>query len=81
VMMSKTPPKVNWSVRPVGFDNEYVMAYALGKSREQIRQLYACGALGKWADVKGRRPASTWDGKTGLILSREPGFTGEGKGI
>jgi crotonobetainyl-CoA:carnitine CoA-transferase CaiB-like acyl-CoA transferase len=81
VMMSKTPPKVNWSVRPVGFDNEYVMANALGKSREQIRHLYACGALGKWADVKGRRPASTWDGKTGLILSREPGFTGEGKGI
>ena len=81
VMMSKTPPRVNWSVRPVGFDNEYVMANALGKSREQIRQLYKCGALGKWADVKGRRPASTWDGKAGLILSREPGYTGEGKGI
>jgi crotonobetainyl-CoA:carnitine CoA-transferase CaiB-like acyl-CoA transferase len=80
VMMSKTPPKVNWSVRPVGFDNEYVMKNALGKSEEEIKRLYQCGALGKWADVKGRRPASTWDGKAGLIMTREPGYTHVEKG-
>ncbi|MEJ2109832.1 MAG: CoA transferase [Acidobacteriota bacterium] len=80
VMMSKTPPRVSWSVRPVGFDNEFVMGYALGKSKEQIKQLYECGALGKWADIKGRRPASTWDGEAGLILSREPGYKNGGRG-
>lgn len=80
VMMSKTPPRVNWSVRPVGFDNEYVMAHALGKSKAEIKKLYECGALGKWADVKGRRPASTWDGETGLILSREQGYKDGGRG-
>lgn len=71
VMMSKTPPRVRWSIRPVGFDNEYVMQYILGKSEDEVRQLYACGALGKWAEVRGRRPPADWDGKAGVILARE----------
>jgi crotonobetainyl-CoA:carnitine CoA-transferase CaiB-like acyl-CoA transferase len=70
VMMSKTPPKVKWSVRPVGFDNEYVMVNLLGKSEDEIKRLYDCRALGKWADVEGRRPPPGWDGKAGLILTR-----------
>jgi crotonobetainyl-CoA:carnitine CoA-transferase CaiB-like acyl-CoA transferase len=74
VMMSKTPPKVKWSSRPVGFDNEYVMKHHLGKSEDEIKQLYGCGALGKWADVPARRPPSGWDGKAGLRL------TGNGEG-
>ncbi len=71
VMMSKTPPRVTWSIRPVGFDNEYIMTHLLGKSEDQIRQLYERGALGKWAQVLGRRPPSSWDGKAGLILARD----------
>ncbi len=71
VMMSVTPPKNKWSVRPVGFDNEYVMRHVLGKSDSDIRNLYACGALGKWADVQGRRPPPDWDGKAGLIMNRD----------
>lgn len=71
VMMSKTPPRVRWLVRPVGFDNEYVMTHHLGKSQDEIKQLYACGALGKWADVRGRRPPLDWDGKAGLTMAGE----------
>lgn len=71
VMMSKTPPKVRWSVRPVGFDNEYIMVNHLGKSADEISRLYGCGALGKWGDVEGSRPPPDWDGKAGLILSRD----------
>jgi crotonobetainyl-CoA:carnitine CoA-transferase CaiB-like acyl-CoA transferase len=71
VMMSKTPPRVVWSVRPVGFDNEFVMTYVLGKGEDEIKKLYECGALGKWADVPGRRPPSDWDGKAGLIMARD----------
>jgi len=71
VMMSKTPPKVEWSVRPVGFDNEYVMEHFLGKSESEIRQLYECGALGKWADVPSRRPPPGWDGKAGLRTPKD----------
>jgi crotonobetainyl-CoA:carnitine CoA-transferase CaiB-like acyl-CoA transferase len=71
VMMSRTPPKVKWSIRPVGFDNEYIMTHGLGKDEDEIQQLYACGALGQWADVRGRRPPSDWDGKAGLIMARD----------
>lgn len=70
VMMSKTPPRVRWSVRPVGFYNEYVMIHRLGKTEDEIKELYKCGALGKWANVLARRPPSDWDGKAGLIMAR-----------
>ena len=70
VMMSQTPPRVKWSVRPVGFDNEYIMAHHLGKNEEEIERLYECGALGKWADTPGCRPPADWDGKAGLIMTR-----------
>ena len=73
VMMSKTPPRVKWGVRPVGFDNEYVLTHHLGKTEDEIKQLYDCGAVGKWADSRGRKPPSDWDGKSGLIMARKEG--------
>jgi crotonobetainyl-CoA:carnitine CoA-transferase CaiB-like acyl-CoA transferase len=69
VKMSGTPPQTKWSVRPVGFDNEYIMKSLLGKDDAEIQWLYACGALGKWKDVQGRRPPPGWDGKAGLNLA------------
>jgi crotonobetainyl-CoA:carnitine CoA-transferase CaiB-like acyl-CoA transferase len=66
VKMSATPPQTKWSVRPVGFDNEYIMKSLLRMSDDEIGRLYECGALGKWADAQGRRPPPDWDGKTGL---------------
>lgn len=66
VKMSETPPKTKWSVRPVGFDNEFVMKKFLGKSNEEIQKLYDAGALAKWKDTQGRRPPPGWDGKAGL---------------
>jgi crotonobetainyl-CoA:carnitine CoA-transferase CaiB-like acyl-CoA transferase len=66
VMMSRTPPRVEWGCRAVGFDNEYILKRTLGKSDDDIKKLYDCGALGKWADVPTRRPPSSWDGQAGL---------------
>jgi len=71
VMMSRTPPKIKWSARPVGFDNEYIMTHLAGKSDNEIKQLYQCGALGKWKDDQGRRPPPDWDGKSGVIMARD----------
>jgi len=71
VMMSRTPPKTKWTMRPVGFDNEYIMVRHLGKNEDEIKHLYECGALGKWADVEGRRPPPDWDGRAGLIMARD----------
>jgi len=76
VMMSKTPPRVRWSARPVGFDNEYVMINYLGKSEDEIKHLYECGALGKYADVQKRRPPAGWDGKAGLIMCKDLSWQG-----
>jgi crotonobetainyl-CoA:carnitine CoA-transferase CaiB-like acyl-CoA transferase len=71
VKMSESPPHTKWSVRPVGFDNEFVMKWMLGKSDAEIQQLYDSGTLGKWGDALGRRPPPDWDGKAGLILKRD----------
>jgi len=71
VMMSQSPPKVKWSVRAVGFDNEYVMKHFLDKSEDDIKKLYQCGALGKWADVQGCRPPPNWDGKAGVLMAED----------
>ena len=70
IMMSKTPPKHRWSVRPVGFDNDFIMTSLLGRNKAQIDELYLHGVLGKWKDQQGRRPPSDWDGQTGAILRR-----------
>ncbi|MCX5830039.1 MAG: CoA transferase [Deltaproteobacteria bacterium] len=70
IMMSKTPPKHRWSVRPVGFDNDFIMAKLLGRNQAQIEELYLHGVLGKWKDAQGRRPPSDWDGQSGAILRR-----------
>jgi crotonobetainyl-CoA:carnitine CoA-transferase CaiB-like acyl-CoA transferase len=71
VKMSESPPNTKWSVRPVGFDNEYVMQFVLGKTDAEVEQLYRDGVLGKWKDVIGRRPPPDWDGKAGLIVKRD----------
>lgn len=70
VMMSKSPPRHKWTVRPVGFDNDYIMARILGRSQPQIEELYTQGILGKWKDQQGRRPPKEWDGQSGAILRR-----------
>jgi len=70
IMMSKTPPKHRWTVRPVGFDNDFIMTTILGRNQAQIDELYMHGVLGRWKDAQGRRPPSDWDGKSGAILRR-----------
>ena len=71
VTMSKSTPKVKRSLRAVGFDNEYIMKRILGKSEDEIEELYQCGALGKWADMQGCRPPPEWDGKAGVITAED----------
>jgi len=70
VMMSKSPPKNRWTVRPVGFDNDYILAQVLGRDVGQINALYEKGIVGKWKDMQGRRPPPDWDKTSGAILRR-----------
>lgn len=70
VMMSKTPPKIKWTIRPVGFDNDFVLMNMLGKTQSQIDALYADATVGRWKDMIGRRPPSDWDQASGVIIRR-----------
>jgi crotonobetainyl-CoA:carnitine CoA-transferase CaiB-like acyl-CoA transferase len=70
IMMSKTPPKHRWTVRPVGFDNDFIMTKILGRNQAQLDELYTHGVLGRWKDQQGRRPPPDWDGQSGAILRR-----------
>jgi crotonobetainyl-CoA:carnitine CoA-transferase CaiB-like acyl-CoA transferase len=70
VMMSKTPPKIKWSTRPVGFDNDYILTQILGRNQSQIDEMYKDGVVGKWKDMVGRRPPADWDQKAGMIIRR-----------
>jgi len=69
-MMSKTPPKHRWTIRPVGFDNDYIMTKVLGYNQARIAECYTCGALGGPADKAICKPPKDWDGKSGAILRR-----------
>ncbi len=66
--VEKTPGKVRWSMRPVGFDNEHVLCRLLGYSKDQLDELYQEGVIGKWDEsFPATAPPSGWDGKKGLF--------------
>ena len=56
-------------MRPVGFDNEYVLRKILGVSQEETRTLYEKGVLGKWNEqMPFSSPPPGWDGEQGLFF-------------
>ncbi len=66
--LEKTPGKVKWSMRPVGFDNEHVLTRILGYSKDQIDELYREGVIGRWDEkFPATAPPKGWDGRKGLF--------------
>ncbi len=66
--IEKTPGKVKWSIRPVGFDNEHVLTRILGYSKEEVEELYKEKVIGKWDEkFPATAPPPGWDGKKGLF--------------
>jgi len=67
--LDKTPGRIRWSMRPVGFDNEYVLKQILGFDDDRIEKLYKNNVLGKWdKKLPFSSPPKDWDGKQGVIL-------------
>ena len=67
--LSETPGRIRWSMRPVGFDNEYVLRKILGISSEEVRALYEKGVVGKWNEqMPFASPPPDWDGQKGLFF-------------
>jgi hypothetical protein len=56
-------------MRPVGFDNEYVLRKILGISAEDTRALHDKGVVGKWNEqMIFAGPPADWDGERGLFF-------------
>jgi len=66
VKMSATPGRLKWTVRPVGWHNDYVFGCLLGLRPGQIRHLEEKGVIGRWEDKPGAKPPDDWDGRAGL---------------
>ncbi len=64
----KSPGRIKWTMRPVGFDNDYVFRQILGISEEELEKLYQEGVVGKWDErFPATAPPPDWDGKRGLL--------------
>jgi crotonobetainyl-CoA:carnitine CoA-transferase CaiB-like acyl-CoA transferase len=67
--LEESPGRLKWSMRPVGFDNEYVLRKILGLSAEEVQALYDINAIGKWdARLPFASPPPDWDGAKGLFF-------------
>jgi crotonobetainyl-CoA:carnitine CoA-transferase CaiB-like acyl-CoA transferase len=67
--LGETPGRIKWSMRPVGFDNEYVLRKILGISAEDTRSLHDKGVVGKWNEqMIFAGPPADWDGQRGLFF-------------
>jgi len=54
--MSETPGRIKWAGKPVGYDNEKVLAEILGYDYLGIKTLEEEGIIGKWSNIMGRKP-------------------------
>ncbi len=67
--LGATPGRIRWSIRPVGFDNEYVLRKILGLSPQEVDELYREGVVGRWDPaLPFASPPPDWDGKRGLFF-------------
>jgi len=55
-MLSKTPGRIKWLTRPLGYHNRYVLKKFLGLKEEEIKALEKEGVIGNWDYRVGQRP-------------------------
>ncbi|HWU41466.1 MAG TPA: CoA transferase [Candidatus Acidoferrum sp.] len=66
--LSKTPGRIKWLSRPVGFHNQYVFRKLLGLTSAQITALEEQRVIGKWADRVGAKPPEDWTPGKGQVF-------------
>ena len=67
--LADTPGRIRWSMRPVGFDNEYVLRKMVGCSAAEVAALYENGVVGRWNEQMAfTKPPVGWDGQQGLLF-------------
>jgi len=60
-MLHKTPGRIKWLARPVGYHNRYVFKNLLGLSEEEIKKLEKKRVIGYWDNVPGCAPPSYYN--------------------
>jgi crotonobetainyl-CoA:carnitine CoA-transferase CaiB-like acyl-CoA transferase len=66
--MSKSPGRIKWAARPIGFDNEYVFTKILGLTLDEVKKLEEEGVIFKWSQKPMTAPPPDWDGKSGILF-------------
>jgi len=61
VALEKTPGRVKWLTKPIGYHNRYILKKLLGLSEKEINDLDEKGVIGYWGNRVGQRPPSYWD--------------------
>jgi crotonobetainyl-CoA:carnitine CoA-transferase CaiB-like acyl-CoA transferase len=55
-MLSKTPGRIKWLARPLGYHNRYILKKLLGYSEDEIQKLEKERVVGYWDDRPGIKP-------------------------
>jgi len=71
-MLSKTPARVKWLARPLGYHNRYILKKMLGYSDDEIKQLEKERVVGYWDDRPGIKPPVYYD------MKKDPMFNYKG---
>jgi len=67
-MLSRTPGRIKWLARPLGYHNRYILRTILGYSDEEIKLLEKERVIGNWDDRPGIKPPVYYD------MSKDPVF-------
>jgi len=59
--LEKSPGRLKWLTRPVGYHNRYIFKKLLGLSDKEIQELIDEHVIGFWDHRVGQRPPSYWD--------------------
>ncbi|TFG92126.1 MAG: CoA transferase [Syntrophobacterales bacterium] len=73
-MMSKTPGRIKWLTRPLGYHNRYILKTLLGLSEKEICKLEEERIVGTWDYRVGQRPPVYYD------IEKDTMFNYDGKG-
>lgn len=66
--LSRSPGRLKWSAKPVGFHNALVLRKLLGLSSQEIEALKEKGVIGTWANRPGAKPPDEWKEGEGQVF-------------
>jgi crotonobetainyl-CoA:carnitine CoA-transferase CaiB-like acyl-CoA transferase len=66
--LAKSPGRMKWFTRPIGFNNEHIFRDVLGLGEDEMKQLEEQKIIGVWMDRVGAKPPDNWDGEDGVFF-------------